>query len=73
VLKVCEGADSSLLLKTIGVTSSFPFSKKSKEVFEKKGLLDIIGEWESGILTELFANLVNLSKSAQLDKAAEYT
>jgi hypothetical protein len=41
-------------------------------VFEKKGLFDIIGAWFTGIDIELFAKRTYLSKSAQLDKDAEY-
>jgi len=61
VLKTCDGADSSLLLSTIGVTSSAPFSKKSKDVLENKGFTDIIGECDVGIEIALFENLTCLS------------
>jgi hypothetical protein len=71
VLKVCTGADSSLLRKTIGVTSSFPLLKKSNEVLVKCGLFDIKGEWLDGIQILLLPNRTCLSKSAQFEREAE--
>jgi hypothetical protein len=61
-----------VLRKTIGVESSFPFAKKSKEVLLNKGLLDIKGEWFIGIQTILFANLTYFSWSSQFDNDEEY-
>jgi hypothetical protein len=47
-------------------------SYKSNELLVEKGLFDIIGAWFIGIHVVIFANLVYLSKSVQLDTEFEY-